>query len=64
MASMLRNETTEVRKRAAEVRRGWSTQEAVRRTGLPPDVPTRLRQFILGTPQSEWSVAVCGCRQQ
>lgn len=60
MATKLKHESTEVRKRAAEVRRHWSPVETVRRTGLPPDIPTRLRQFILGESKHEWSAAVCG----
>ena len=52
-------ESQEVRKRAAEVRNKWSTMEKIRRTGLPPDVPSRLRDFILGEPRHEWTNAVC-----
>jgi hypothetical protein len=52
-------EAQEVQKRAAEIRRHWSPLEKLRRTGLPPDVPARLRQFILGVPQPQWSPAVC-----
>ena len=51
-------ESQEVRKRAAEVRNRWSPIEKIRRTGLPPDVPTRLREFILGEPRIEWKNAV------
>lgn len=54
-----KHEVQEVQKRAAEIRRQWSPLEKLRRTGLPPDVPARLRQFILGEPQPEWSHAVC-----
>lgn len=60
MSVKLKNESLEVRRRAAEVRRNWSPLETVRRTGLPPDIPTRLRQFILGEARPEWSAAVCG----
>ncbi|MCI0332431.1 MAG: hypothetical protein L0228_04315 [Planctomycetes bacterium] len=49
----------EVRRRAADVRRQWSPLETIRRTGLPPDVPALLRQFILGERQPAWSTAVC-----
>ena len=41
MDTKFQNESMEVRKRAAEVRRNWSPIETVRRTGLPPDIPTR-----------------------
>jgi hypothetical protein len=59
MAS-LRNklEAQEVQKRAAAIRRHWSPLEKLRRTGLPPDVPARLRQFILGEPKRAWSPAI------
>jgi hypothetical protein len=52
-------EAQEVQKRAAEIRRHWSPLEKLRRTGLPPDVPARLRQFILGDTGREWSPAAC-----
>jgi hypothetical protein len=45
-----------VRKRAASIRRNWSSLEKIRRTGLPPDTPARLRQFILGEPEPSWAV--------
>jgi hypothetical protein len=47
----------EVEKRAARIRSQWSFAERVRRTGLPPDVPSRLREFILGHQQAEWCLA-------
>jgi hypothetical protein len=46
----------EVEKRAARIRSQWSFAERVRRTGLPPDVPSQLREFILGRPQGQWCV--------
>jgi len=60
MGTRFKRESTEVRKRAADIRSNWSPLEKERRTGLPPDLPARLRQFILGEPQIEWSTAV-GC---
>jgi hypothetical protein len=39
----------EIRDRAAEIRRNWSPLETLRRTGLPPDTPAKLRQLILGS---------------
>ena len=45
-----------VEKRAARIRSEWSDAERVRRHGLPPDVPARLRDFILGTPQPQLCV--------
>lgn len=50
----------EVRKRAAEVRRNWSPVEKIRRTGLPPDTPARLRHFILGDAQPEFATVCDG----
>jgi hypothetical protein len=47
---------SEIEKRAARVRSQWSFAERVRRTGLPPDVPSRLREFILGHQQAQWCV--------
>ena len=44
----------EIRCRAAEVRKAWTPAEKLRRTGLPPDTPQRLREFILGRSSSEW----------
>jgi hypothetical protein len=44
----------EIEKRAARIRSQWSAAERVRRTGLPPDVPTRLQEFILGRRQPQW----------
>ena len=40
----------EVQKRAEEIRSHWSPIERVQRMGLPPDVPARMREFILGAP--------------
>jgi hypothetical protein len=47
----------EIEKRAARVRSHWSASERLRRMGLPPDVPARLREFILGTRQPQWCIA-------
>lgn len=47
----------EVRCRAAEIRKRWSREERQRRTGLPPDTPLSLRQFILGNPKPSWNSA-------
>jgi hypothetical protein len=46
----------EIEKRAARIRSEWSAAERVRRTGLPPDVPTRLQEFILGRREPQWCV--------
>jgi hypothetical protein len=47
----------EVRKRAARVRRQWTLSERHRRMGLPPDVPSRLRDLIMGNRQPVWEIA-------
>ncbi len=47
----------EIEKRAAKIRSQWSVAERTRRTGLPPDVPARLRDFILNCRQPQWSAA-------
>lgn len=46
----------EIDKRAARIRSEWSATERVSREGLPPDVPARLREFILGARQPQWAV--------
>ncbi len=46
----------EIEKRAARIRSQWSAAERVRRTGLPPDVPARLQEFILGRREPQWCV--------
>jgi hypothetical protein len=56
MATHHKIDSQEVRKRAAEIRRHWSPSERVQRTGLPPDIPARLKEFILG-PAREWGLA-------
>jgi hypothetical protein len=53
-------EWNEIRRRAAEIQRNWTPTEKARRTGLPPDVPSRLRQFILGEAEPQWSTVLCG----
>jgi hypothetical protein len=45
---------SEIEKRAARIRSQWSFAEQVRRTGLPPDVPSRLRELALGHQQAQW----------
>jgi hypothetical protein len=50
-------DTQEVRSRAAEIRKRWSPAERQRRTGLPPDAPFRLRQFVLEHPLFDWQTA-------
>jgi hypothetical protein len=47
----------EIRRRAADIRRKWSPLERLRRTGLPPDIPPKLRQYIMGPTQPGWCVA-------
>ena len=40
-------DSNSITKRAAEVRGNWSAQERKRRAGLPPDTPSKLREFFL-----------------
>jgi hypothetical protein len=47
----------EIRNRAAEIRKHWSPLEKLRRTGLPPDMPPKLRQYFLASPQRAWCAA-------
>jgi hypothetical protein len=41
-------------RRAAEIRRQWSPAERAVRTGLPPDMPHRLREHLVGSLASSW----------
>jgi hypothetical protein len=50
------NNALEIEKRAARIRSQWSAAERVRRTGLPPDTPARLQEFILGRRQPQWCI--------
>ncbi len=43
-----------IRQRAAKVRQNWTPGERVRRTGLPPDMPIRLRAHLGDVPESVW----------
>lgn len=58
MKAIHNKEHSGIHKRAAEIRRSWSSVEKIRRTGLPPDVPARLRQFILGQANVQWEPAL------
>ena len=44
----------DIQKRAEQIRSHWSMAERLRRTGLPPDVPARLRDFMLDCRQPQW----------
>jgi hypothetical protein len=46
----------DVRKRAAEIRGTWSPGERRRRMGLPPDTPTKLRDFLVAPRPFSWAV--------
>jgi len=53
----------DVRQRAAQVRGSWTMTERRRRTGLPPDAPSKLRDFVLGCRNIDWpSSAVAASR--
>jgi hypothetical protein len=57
MVSMAKHlKASEIENRAARIRSQWSAAERVRRTGLPPDVPARLQEFILGRREPQWCV--------
>jgi hypothetical protein len=56
-ASKNKLDLNEVRQRAAQIRSHWSLLERHRRMGLPPDVPARLRDFIVGGRQPAWAIA-------
>jgi hypothetical protein len=45
-----------IRRRAAEIRQNWSASEKVARTGLPPDMPNRLRRHLVGRAEISWTV--------
>lgn len=49
------SEAQEVWKRAEQIRGSWSSSERRRRTGLPPDAPTKLRNYILALKMVSWS---------
>ena len=49
-------ELAEMRQRAAEIRGSWSTTERRRRKGLPPDIPTKLRDIIFAPRLVSWAV--------
>ena len=44
-----------IRRRAAEIRQNWSASEKAARTGLPPDMPNRLRRHLVGRPEIIWT---------
>lgn len=56
-------DSLEVRNRAARIRSHWSPLERVQRTGLPPDIPARLRDYILGPAQPQFSVVTAGAQK-
>jgi hypothetical protein len=50
-----RYEVDDVRRRAAKIRQNWTASERRRRTGLPPDLPHKLRRHLCGWPSSQSS---------
>ena len=48
--------TKGIRERAAEGRRHWTASERLQRTGLPPDLPSRLRDYLTDWPQLNWPI--------
>lgn len=55
-AQSFESQSKGVRRRAAEVRQNWSASEKAARTGLPPDMPNRLRRHLVGRPDINWEV--------
>lgn len=49
------NDAQDVRKRAEEIRGSWTSSERRRRVGLPPDTPTKLRDYILALRTVAWA---------
>ncbi len=47
MLNSSRAQAHQVRQRAAEVRGNWSATERRRREGLPPDIPAKLRNYLM-----------------
>lgn len=46
-----------VKKRAGVVRESWTAAERQRRMGLPPDVPSKLRDYFLNANVVAWPSA-------
>jgi hypothetical protein len=46
-----------IQQRAAQIRQQWSPRERARRTGLPPDMPARLRDQLDELPVINWPPA-------
>jgi hypothetical protein len=44
------------RQRAAQIRRRWSPSERAERMGLPPDIPWRLQQHLVGPTENSWPI--------
>lgn len=58
MATMQKiHDADEIRNRAEMIRRNWSRDERQRRHGLPPDMPSRMQQFIFGSSSGAWVTA-------
>lgn len=45
----------DVRKRAAEIRDSWTARERRRRMGLPPDMPSKVRDYLVNPRSSAWT---------
>lgn len=44
----------DVRKRAAQIRGSWTAGERRRRQGLPPDMPSKVRDYLVGPRPIGW----------
>lgn len=45
----------DVRKRAREIRDSWTVGERRRRMGLPPDMPSKVRDYLVGPRSVSWT---------
>jgi hypothetical protein len=48
-----------MRKRVTEIQGNWSATERRLRRGLPPDIPSKLRDYILAPRAGKWSTKQC-----
>jgi hypothetical protein len=46
-----------IRRRSARIRRNWTPAERRRRTGIPPDAPWCLQEFLTRVDRWPWDVS-------
>lgn len=49
--------STKIELRAAQIRQSWSPRERALRMGLPPDMPSPLRNHLAALPVNSWPPA-------